>query len=176
MPGMVQEPQDDSNPYASPRHASGGLLPSDQDRPRFRILAVIVGWLVDVISSNVAGLALGIVLGVVLIAQGVGPERLQQVLSDSAGLQVAGLVIGFCGTILGGYVAAWMAKHWEMRHALAMGLLSLATAVATVSLLSFSPIPMSQPTWSNAIVFTGTVPAACLGGWLRRTVARRKRR
>lgn len=170
---MSQQPHADINPYASPKHDSGISTPFEHEHPRFRILAVFVGWFVDVVSSNVGGVVLGIVWGIFQIAQGANWAQFQQSLSSSTGLFVGGLLIGVCGSVLGGFVAAWMAKHRELQHALATGVLSLLTGIAMMSLNSFSPIPISQPAWISVLAFAVTVPAALFGGWLRCRIARR---
>jgi hypothetical protein len=170
---MSPQTDADINPYASPSHMAAIAEP---ERPRFRIVAIIVGCLVDIASSVVAGILLGIVLGMVLIAQGASLQQMQQALSTSASVLVGGLLIGTCGSILGGYVAAWMAGQRELQHALATGLLSVTLGIAMMVLHSLSPIPVTQPTWLNITAFMLTVPAAVFGGWLRRLVAGRNRK
>lgn len=112
------------------------------------------------------------------MVQGARVERIQQVLSNSTAVLVGGLLIGTCGSILGGYVAAWMARQRELRHAMATGIASLTFGFAMLSLQSLSPIPLfqPQPLWISILAFMLTVPAATLGGWLRRTVAGHNRR
>ena len=177
--GLMSQPSPaDINPYASPSAASSIGLVEQPERPRFSFLAVIVGWLVDVVSTMVAGLLFGMVLGVFLVVQGTPVQRIQQVLSDSTAFVLASLLIGTCGSILGGYVAAWIARQRELRHALATGIASLTYGFAMLLLQSLSPIPLfqPQPLWISIIAFALTVPAATCGGWLRRTVASHNRR
>jgi hypothetical protein len=150
-------------------------LEVEAEHPRFRVLAVIVGCMVDIGSSSVAGLILGMVVGVVLVAQGASLPQMQEVLSTSSVVLVGGLFIGTCGSLIGGYVAAWMAGHRELQHALWTGLLSVTIGICMMVLQAFSPIPLSQPTWLTVTAFALTVPAAVLGGWLRRAVVRKNR-
>jgi len=175
MKAMSQPSSPEINPYASPSAASANA-PVEPERPRFRILAVVVGCLVDILSSTVVGLAYGMVVGIVLVVQGARVERMLQLISDSMAVMLGGLLIGACGSILGGYVAAWMARQRELRHALATGIASLTIGIAMLSLQSLSPIPVTQPRWFTIIAFVLTVPAATFGGWLRRSVVGRDRK
>lgn len=172
---MSQPSPPDINPYASPSDASANG-PFEPERPRFRILAVVVGCLVDIVSSMAAGVVFAMVVGIFLVVQGANVQRVQQVLSNSATVLLGGLLIGTCGSILGGYVAAWVARQRELQHALATGIASLTLGIAMVSLQSLSPIPVTQPVWVTIIAFMLTVPAAVFGGWLRRAVVGRNRR
>jgi hypothetical protein len=165
----------DINPYASPIAASANA-PFESERPRFRILAVVVGCLVDIVASTVAAVAFGMVAAVFLVMQGARLERMQHLLADSPAMRLGGLLIGACGSILGGYVAAWMARQRELHHALATGIASLTIGIAMLLLQFLSPIPVTQPVWITVIAFMLTVPAAILGGWLRRKVVSRKRK
>lgn len=171
---MSQPSPADINPYASPSAASSNA-PFGAEPPRFRILAVVVGCLVDILSSTVAGLVFGIVVGFFLVLQGANFERMRQILSTSIAVILGGLLIGTCGSILGGYVAAWMARQRELQHALATGIASLTIGIVMLSLQSLSPVPLTQPTWGSIIAFMLTVPAALLGDWLRRIVVGRNR-
>ena len=105
---MSQPSPADINPYASLSSASANA-PFEPERPRFRILAVVIGCMVDILSSTVAGVVFGIVVSIFLLVQGASVQRMQQVLSNSTAVVLGGLVIGTSGSILGGYVAAWMA-------------------------------------------------------------------
>lgn len=171
---MSQPSPADINPYASPSAASANA-PFEPERPRFRILAVVVGSLVDIFSSTVAGVAFGMAVGIFLVVQGVGLEQIQQVFSNSTAVKLIGLLIGACCSILGGYVAAWMARQRELLHALATGIASLTIGMVMLSLQYLSPVPATQPVWITIIAFILTVPAAICGGLLRRSVVGRNR-
>jgi len=90
-------------------------------------------------------------------------------------VKLIGLLIGPCCSILGGYVAAWMARQRELLHALATGIASLTIGMVMLSLQYLSPVPATQPVWITIIAFILTVPAAICGGWLRRSVVGRNR-
>lgn len=68
---MSQTP--DTNPYASPSDAS--IPAAFQVEPRFRLWAVFVGWLVDVVVSSIGGALIGILVGAALVAQGADFEK-----------------------------------------------------------------------------------------------------
>lgn len=172
---MSPTPPADINPYASPSAASA-TAPFDPERPRFRIVAVVVGCLVDIVSSTVAGVAFGIVVSILLVVRDASLERLPQVLADSIPVALGELLLGLCCSILGGYVAAWMARQRELQHALATGIASLAIGIALLSLQFLLPLPLAPPSWSTIVALLLTVPAALLGGFLRRAVVGRNRR
>jgi len=52
------------------------------------------------------------------------------------------MLIGACISILGGYVAAWMARQREFRHEMATGIASLRFGFAMLSLQFLSSIPL----------------------------------
>lgn len=144
------------NPYASP---DAGL---DSEGPRMRPLAVLVGFLVDFGSSLAAGVVLGIVAAAVVMSRGVPLDRLENAMNSLVWVQVGGLLVGFCGTTLGGYVAARMGKVLPLRHALATGLISVLLGLVTIVLF-----PDSQPMWVSLVGLALVLPAAALGGYLR---------
>jgi len=149
----------DYNPYASPTQPSGVPAP---ELPRFRPLAVLVGWLADVGASVVGGVVVGMIAAGILIRQGLPPDRLQAELLSMDWVKWMGLLVGTCGTIFGGYVGAWMGKDFPLRHALAVGILGLLTGLGAMLVL-----PHAQPTWIDLVGVVIGVPAALLGGYMR---------
>jgi hypothetical protein len=69
---------------------------------------------------------------------------------------------------LAGYLAAWVAQRAEVRHAGALGV--VLTIVAMVHLIYHS----EDPLWYRLALVAASLPAAALGGYLRRRVAGRR--
>lgn len=101
---------------------------------------------------------------------------MQEALSTSPAVLIGSWLVGAFGSILGGFVAAWLAKNRELVHAFSTGALSLTFGIVSILLLSLAPIPVSQPRWVTIIGPALTIPAAVLGGWLRQKAAGRTRR
>ena len=69
---------------------------------------------------------------------------------------------GVAFAALGGYVAGWLAGRRPLAHAVAMALLLVAGATASlVSTLGHGAI------WTQVAALTLMAPSAVLGGWLR---------
>jgi hypothetical protein len=81
---------------------------------------------------------------------------MQVLLQDSRYLTSA-LILGTASTVLGGFLAARLARVLPYFNALAFGLVGLALSALAVD---------DQPTWFKVIGFTLTLPAALLGGHL----------
>ncbi len=127
---------------------------------KLNIKAIIVGWLVDTLGSIIAGIFIGIAAGVIMMAKGIAPEQIAEELSNSTAIQNISLFVGLSFTFLGGYIAAFIAKADELKHALIVGILSLI-----ISLL-FTAAQTTDPIW-YLISFFG-IPFAVLGGYLRK--------
>lgn len=144
----------------------GAPLASHHQQPavagRFRILAVVIGWIVDIVGSNVVGLAVGIVFGIMYARAGMKPQQFAETMSNSPVVIGISLVIGLTFTAIGGFVAAHMGRSAPIRHALGVGILSAATGVLTslvfpTGMLGFGILGIAL-----------TIPMAVLGGAMRR--------
>ncbi len=125
-------------------------------------MAVFVGWLVDEAASAVGGFAIGILYAIANIAAGARPEKLQAMLAASEPMHVAELLVGALATALGGYVAAWMGRVFPLRHAFALGIVSLCSG-----LIWWALFPKSMSLGHGLVCLVITVPAALLGGYVR---------
>ena len=152
------------NPYTSPEHQAE-LVP---EAPRFRPLAIVIGSLADITFTLVTNGVLGVIVGVLLIRQGVRVDRLEAELNNMMWVHGAGVLLGCCGTFLGGYVAASISKSFPLRHAFAVAVLSVLIGLVQIVLL-----PEMQPLWVGVASLTLAVPAALLGGYLRATRVRK---
>lgn len=153
---MVMDPR-----YRPPR--SNLDLPTGAEAG-IRIRAVAFGAAVDVGCTFVFAVALGIVLGFVLLSGGTDPEDLARELEELAKNDVVMLgssIVGLCFTILGGYVAGRIAGHSQIRHGLLTGVVSMALG----SLLG-TPWGEGVPLWYTVSALLLPIPAAGFGGWL----------
>jgi MFS family permease len=131
------------------------------DERKLNIKAIIIGWLVDTVGSFVAGIFIGIAAGIILVTKGISPEHIAEELSSSKSFRNISLFVGFSFTFIGGYIAAFIAKADELKHALIVGILSLI-----ISVLFFSITQTTEPNWQLISLFV--IPFALLGGYLRK--------
>jgi len=147
------------DPYTPPGSPVGD--PPDARR-RSSILAVVLGFFVDIGATMIFGIVLAIVGGVGLAAGGAPPEAIDSIVERSAGFQLLGLAGGLACTALGGYVAARFANHAEYANAFAVGVASLV--FGEVMLLVQ---PQDYPVWLRLLGDVLVIPAALVGGHLR---------
>jgi hypothetical protein len=93
-------------------------------------------------------------------------RRALQVLFQDARYLTFALIFGTGSTVLGGYLAARLARAVPYFNALAFGVLGLTVSVMTSGAL---------PTWFKIIGFGLTLPAALLGGHIAKLRAQTKR-
>jgi hypothetical protein len=146
------------DPYTPPGSPVGD--PPDARR-RSSILAVVLGFFVDIGATMIFGIVLAIVGGVGLAAGGVSPDAVDAAM-DRSGFQLLGLAGGLACTALGGYVAARFANHAEYANAFAVGVASLV--FGEVMLLVQ---PQDYPVWLRLLGDVLVIPAALVGGHLR---------
>ena len=153
------------NPYGTP-NARVEDLPEPVNR-RFRWKAVLIGAAVDLACSTAGGIVLVVVFSVMAGPGEGSAEEVLERLGQSWPFLMTSMIVGGGFTVLGGYVAARIARHSFLKHALAAGALSLAAGI----LLFHS----DEGPYSGIISFLGYglhLPLALLGGWLasRRTI------
>jgi hypothetical protein len=155
------------NPYGTPS-ARVEDLPEPINQ-RFRWKAVLIGAAVDLACSTIAGIVLVVVFSVMAGPVEGSAEQVLERLAQSWPFLMTSMIVGGGFTVLGGYVAARIARHSFLKHALAAGALSLATGIALFH--------SDEGPYSGIIAFLGYgshLPLALLGGWLasRRTLRR----
>jgi hypothetical protein len=142
-----------------------------QRRPGLRvsIVAVAIGGIIDVVASTVLAIPLVIYVMVKydLLQTPKGSAAIASSIHSSAWLYGLQLAIGLGCSVLGGYVAAWIAKHDELLN----GLLSsfLCTAIGVYSVLSGKD---SQSMLVQIFLLIAAPAFALLGGYLRQTQKR----
>jgi len=124
-----------------------------------RIGAIAAGWLVDLGLSLLFFAVLAAIVG----ADGSDAKEVSRRMGASVELLLSSLLVGLAFTGIGGYVAATIAKQQHIRHAVAVGLLSLGLGVS--SLLGGGG---DQHAWITGLGLVLTVPFAALGGYYRR--------
>ena len=127
---------------------------------KLNIKAIIVGWLVDTVGTFIAGVFIGIIASVIMASKGIEADRIADELSASRFLLNIPLFVGFSFTFIGGYVAAFIAKTDEIKHAFLVGVLSLL-----ISFL-FTLAQTTDPSGYFILLFV--IPFAILGGYLRK--------
>lgn len=133
------------------------------------VRAVLIGSLVDVGGSILVGGTIFALIGAISGAS--TPEQFTALLDGSMPLQLLSLVLGLLFTAIGGYVAARMVRGSERVQAFGVG------AVSTV--IGFTVVfasPESSPFWLQAASLILTIPAAFVGGEVRRATMREGRR
>ena len=128
--------------------------------PNISIRAVILASLAVFGIDIVANFLLISLFGGPTFDSGMSDEQIRralQVLFQDARYLTFALIFGTASTVVGGYLAARLARAVPYFNALAFGVLGL-----TVSLLTSGDLP----TWFKIIGFGLTLPAALLGGHL----------
>lgn len=145
-----------------------------QRRPgvRMSIVSIVIGGITDVVSSSV--LALPVVIYVMvkhdLFHLATGPTPIPSLIRSSGWLYGLQLGIGLGCSVLGGYVAARLAKHDELLN----GLLSsfLCTAIGIYSVMSGKE---SESLIVQIFLLAAAPVFALLGGYLRQIQKRTDR-
>lgn len=134
---------------------------------RFRWVAVVVGAAADLGSSTLTEIVLVVALSIGS-RYGSVQEMMEHLMRDWSFLMTS-LLVGSACTVFGGYVAARLARHAFLAHALAAGLLSLA-----VGILIFPPDDSPYSGIMSLLGYGLHLPFAALGGWYaaRRASAR----
>lgn len=130
--------------------------------------AIIIGFFIQLVGSFLIGSIIGFLFGFFLLVSGVPLPLIVEKTSTSAFLNYLGILIESFTTILGGYVAAWYAKHSELKHSLVVGIL---LEIVVLLDISFSPVSISR--WYGVTWTLITIPSAVLGGYLRVYMAKR---
>ena len=109
---------------------------------RWNIKAVLLGALVDLGGSFLAGMLVFIVAGVIFGSTGATPEQTTDRLQGT-GILALQAIVGAAFSLVGGYVAARISKAGELQHALASAgpCLAVGIIVGTGSLPALGDHP-----------------------------------
>lgn len=122
--------------------------------------AIIVGALVDVIVSILLGVPFAIILIAYHTSQGMtmaaATEQIQKE-AHSVLMLLASIGLGGTGSLVGGFVAGWMARHHRVTNGAGAGILSVLLSVFAWS---------GYPLWFNLLGVVITVGLAASGAYL----------
>jgi hypothetical protein len=127
-------------------------------KPRSNLLAIIIGALVDFVTTQVSSVFLLLFFAIAAGTSGTRLQDLQAQLNDSTVFFVAGSALGLACSVLGGYVCARFANQNEYANGLACGVVGVITGEL-----------MTSPDSSLMMHFLGllTIPACVLGAHLK---------
>jgi len=134
---------------------------------RISIKGVLVGGIVDIVSSFVFGLpfALYAVIRVYLAhtPQSQIASAITEAIHGNLLVYTAQLLVGLACSTLGGYMAAWLAKHDELLNGGLSAFLCVALGTCTIA-----SGKGSDPRWLEILLLIAGPAAAVLGGDLMR--------
>jgi hypothetical protein len=136
---------------------------------KISIAGVLIGGVTDVVATNVLAIPLVVYVMVRynLLHAPDGPAQITSAIHANPAIYGAQLLIGVGCSVLGGYIAAWIAKHDELLN----GLLSsyLCTAIGLYSVLAGKD---SHSVLTQILLLAAGPLSALLGGYLRQTQKR----
>lgn len=131
---------------------------------RFNIRAVVVGSLVMLALDILTSILLFTVFGADALSSGATQDEITavgKIIEQNDGYLLASLLLGTFSTVLGGYIAARIAKNLPLFNAFAVGVVGIAAAILLGG-------QSDSPWWFSAFGYFSTIPAAIVGGWLAR--------
>jgi len=155
----VREPKRDE-PYRPPpidRGHAGG-------EPRLRPIAIVTGVAVDWFATLAASFVVATMASAVAASRYDDPVRMKsyvEELSRAPDFLVLSTALGLICVALGGFAAGWLAPRAELRHAIAMGFVSLAIGI---SMDAATDGAEWYPEWLRIGGHVLVLPAAMLGG------------
>ncbi len=148
------------SPYEPPR----APLKDQPQNKRSNLLAIILGALVDLITTVITGVLLQVAFGIVVGSAGMSVADLVEMMQNSTVFAVLGSVIGLSCSVLGGYVCARFANQNEYANGLAVGLIGILSGFALNGNFTNGFDNVDALTFLLALA---TVPAALLGAHLK---------
>ena len=132
--------------------------------PSINIKAVVIGTVIDVGGSLLAGLLFTVVYTVMLLAEGVSRADVQQRMVTDPSFYVVSVILGLGFLAGGALVAARMARAREVLHAGLVGVVAIATGLFFV----LAGDTTMWPSWYIPVSFGLTLPVALLTGYVAR--------
>jgi len=138
---------------------------------KISVKGVLIGGIVDIVTSVVLGLPFAIYamfkVDLSHIPKAQASAAMTAVIQGNLPLYAGQLLVGLASSVLGGYVAAWLAKHDELLN----GGLSSAFCVA-LGIYAVATGKDPNPHWLQVLLFLASPLMALLGG----DIMRRQRR
>jgi putative membrane protein (TIGR04086 family) len=130
------------------------------------IKGVLIGSILDIVSSVILGMPFGIYAVSQVDVAHTPKEQLQSAVSaamhSNMSLYLGTLLVGMACSVLGGFVAAWLAKHDELLNGALSSILCVLGAVWSIS-AGKDP----QPMWTQTLLLIASPALGLLGGYLR---------
>ena len=127
---------------------------------------IIIGGIADVVLTSILGIPLTIYIISTLNLSHTPQDQISSVIISAihanSSFHVAQLLIGLSCSMLGGYIAAWIAKHDELLNGGLSSFFCLAIGV-----YSFSSGKISVELWEKLLEFIASPVFALIGGYLR---------
>jgi hypothetical protein len=137
------------------------------------IKGVLIGGIVDIVSSVVLGLPFALYIVLKLDLSNVPKDRMESTITaaihGNVPLYVGQLLVGLACSVLGGYVAAWLAKHDELLN----GGLSSFLCV-TLGIYTMASGKDSNALWVQILMLLASPALALIGGDLMRRQRQRR--
>jgi MFS family permease len=129
------------------------------------VVGVLVGGIADIVASNIISIPL-VIVAMLSVDLTLPPEKLSPAIMaairESPGLFTLAFIFGAACSILGGYVAAWIARR---RHVVIGALSSyLCFGIGVYSLIAGSG---QMPLWLHAVLLLLSPALGGIGGYLR---------
>lgn len=128
---------------------------------KLSVYAIVAGAAADMVGTLLGSIFITAVAGGLLLSQGVPQDEIGTRLAADTRVLVWSVTLGLLASLVGGLVAARIAKHRELTHGASAGAVGLV--LSTISAL-VSPVVL--PTWYVFVGYGLVVPMAALGGLL----------
>lgn len=127
---------------------------------------IILGGITDIVATNIASFPLIVVVAartnVVGMSKAEQTKALITAMQTSPGLQVTGWLVGALCSVLGGYVAARVAKRGEVVNGACSSYLCIGLGVYG----NFAASSPTVPLWQHLVAFVASPALGALGGYL----------
>jgi hypothetical protein len=127
---------------------------------------VLIGGIVDITASTLVGVALSLYVGLSPALATVPPEGRAQAIEDlilhQPEFYITGLLVGSLCSVLGGYVAARIARHDEILNGALSSFLCVGLGIYELATSADGQTPVSQ-----IVAFVVSPSLGALGGYLR---------
>jgi MFS family permease len=133
---------------------------------KLSLAAITVGGIVDIVATTALAIPLlvyaAIESGLSSLPPAEQTDALAQAMQASSGLQIAGWALGVLASVLGGYVAARIARRDEVLHGALSAFLCLALGVYALASGSGD-----NHVWQHVAGFVLSPALGAFGGYLR---------
>jgi len=130
--------------------------------------AIIAGVIFDIIGTIIFEAVFAFIAAIPYANTGLGPAEIELQLRSSALFQLFNICNGLFFTAMGGYIAARIAGFAQIKHAVLTG-----TSSILIALIFLIFIPGATLGWYELATLFLMLPAAALGGHIRRSFLRK---